>query len=225
MKKLSINWCFARKPDFDSQRGYRVISSALHPDQLWSPQTPLWSPSPGVKRISIKLTTHLHPFSNEQRSNSAPFVCLQSLEKGIFNCILPKTLELSASTASVACLSISYFYVFFFTWNFNSRNYTILFSYKHFPLFLSAVRNCLRNNSTTIIGNVVGLGTMLQAGRSRIQIPMKSLFFNSLYSSSRSMDPELTQILTEMSTRNVPGVKARPASKADILTDISEPIV
>jgi hypothetical protein len=34
-----------------------------------------------------------------------------------------------------------------------------------------------------------------------------------------------TQPLTEMSTRNLPGGKERPASKADNLTDISEPIV
>jgi hypothetical protein len=34
----------------------------------------------------------------------------------------------------------------------------------------------------------------------------------------------LTQPLTEMSTRNLPGDKVRPAGKADI-TDICEPIV
>jgi hypothetical protein len=34
-----------------------------------------------------------------------------------------------------------------------------------------------------------------------------------------------TQPLTEMSTRNVPGVKGRPAHKADTLTAICEPIV
>jgi hypothetical protein len=31
--------------------------------------------------------------------------------------------------------------------------------------------------------------------------------------------------LTEMSTRNLPGCKGRPARKADILTAIYEPIV
>jgi hypothetical protein len=36
---------------------------------------------------------------------------------------------------------------------------------------------------------------------------------------------KLTQSLTEMSTRNFPGVKARPARKADSLTDIFEPII
>jgi hypothetical protein len=33
-----------------------------------------------------------------------------------------------------------------------------------------------------------------------------------------------TQPLTEMSTRNNPGGKGRPARKADSLTDICEPI-
>jgi hypothetical protein len=34
-----------------------------------------------------------------------------------------------------------------------------------------------------------------------------------------------TQLLTEMSTRNLPGGKGRPARKADNLTAICEPIV
>jgi hypothetical protein len=34
-----------------------------------------------------------------------------------------------------------------------------------------------------------------------------------------------TQLLTEMSTRNLPGGKRWPARKADILTAICEPIV
>jgi hypothetical protein len=36
---------------------------------------------------------------------------------------------------------------------------------------------------------------------------------------------ESTQPLTEMGTRNLPGVKGRPARKADSLTAICEPIV
>jgi hypothetical protein len=36
---------------------------------------------------------------------------------------------------------------------------------------------------------------------------------------------ESTQSLTEMSTRNLPGDKERPARKADNLTAICEPIV
>jgi hypothetical protein len=34
-----------------------------------------------------------------------------------------------------------------------------------------------------------------------------------------------TQPLAEMSTRNIPGVKGRPACKADNLTAICEPII
>jgi hypothetical protein len=54
---------------------------------------------------------------------------------------------------------------------------------------------------------------MLQAGRSRVRFPMRSLALGS------------TQPLTEMSTRNLPGGKGRPARKADNLTAICEPIV
>jgi hypothetical protein len=36
---------------------------------------------------------------------------------------------------------------------------------------------------------------------------------------------ELTQSLTEINTRNLPGGTARPASKADTFTAICEPIV
>jgi hypothetical protein len=51
-------------------------------------------------------------------------------------------------------------------------------------------------------GSVVGWGTMLQAGRSRVQVPMKSLdIFNCPNPSSRT-----TQPLTEMSTRNILGI-------------------
>jgi hypothetical protein len=43
--------------------------------------------------------------------------------------------------------------------------------------------------------------------------------------SSNTMALGLTQPLTEMSTRNIPGGKGRPARKADNLTAIFEPIV
>jgi hypothetical protein len=42
--------------------------------------------------------------------------------------------------------------------------------------------------------------------------------------SSRAVVQGSTQPLTEMSTRNVPGGKGRPARKADNLTAICEPI-
>jgi hypothetical protein len=50
--------------------------------------------------------------------------------------------------------------------------------------------------------SVVGWGTMLQTGRSPVQVPDKMNFFNP---SSRTMALGSTQPLTEMSTRNLPG--------------------
>jgi hypothetical protein len=64
-------------------------------------------------------------------------------------------------------------------------------------------------------GSVVGWGTMLQTGRSPD-------FFNP---SNRTMALGSTQPVTEMSTRNLPGGKKRPARRADNLTAICEPIV
>jgi hypothetical protein len=62
--------------------------------------------------------------------------------------------------------------------------------------------------------------TILQAGRSQVLFPMRSLdFFNLPNPSSR------TQPLTEMGTRNLPGGKGRPARKADNFTAICKPIV
>jgi hypothetical protein len=67
---------------------------------------------------------------------------------------------------------------------------------------------------------------MLQAGRLRVQFPMRSLdFFNLPNPSSRTMALGSTQSVTEMSTRNLPLGKGRPAHKADNLTTICEPIV
>jgi hypothetical protein len=75
-------------------------------------------------------------------------------------------------------------------------------------------------------GSVVGWGTMLEAGRSRVQYPMMALdVLNLLNPSSRTMAHGSTQFVTEMSTRNILGGKGRPALKADNLTAICEPIV
>jgi hypothetical protein len=50
---------------------------------------------------------------------------------------------------------------------------------------------------------------MLQAGRSRDLVPMRSIFFNWPNSSNRTLALGSTQPLTETSTRNLPGrVKA-----------------
>jgi hypothetical protein len=50
-------------------------------------------------------------------------------------------------------------------------------------------------------------------------------FFNWPNPSSRTMAMGSTQPLTEMSTKNLPGGKGRPARKAENLTDICQPIV
>jgi hypothetical protein len=80
--------------------------------------------------------------------------------------------------------------------------------------------------SRGVHGRVVGSGTMLQAGRLRGRFPMRSLnFFHLSNPSNCTMDLGSTQPLTEMSPRNVPGGKGRPARMADNLTAICEPTV
>jgi hypothetical protein len=54
-------------------------------------------------------------------------------------------------------------------------------------------------------GNVVGSGTMLQAGRSRGSSPDEVDFFNLANPSSRAMALDSTQPLTEMSIKNLSG--------------------
>jgi hypothetical protein len=51
------------------------------------------------------------------------------------------------------------------------------------------------------------------------------IFFDLPNSTSRTMGLGLTQPLTEMSTRNVPGGKVRPERMADYITTICESIV
>jgi hypothetical protein len=66
---------------------------------------------------------------------------------------------------------------------------------------------------------------MLQAGRSQVQFPMRSLdffFFQLTDPSRRIMALGSIQPSTEMSTRNLPGGEGRPAHKADNLTVICE---
>jgi hypothetical protein len=75
-------------------------------------------------------------------------------------------------------------------------------------------------------GSVVGWDGILQAGRSRVRFPMRSFDFSFgiINPSTRAMALGSTQPLTEMSTRNLPGGKGRPARKANIFTAICEPI-
>jgi hypothetical protein len=66
---------------------------------------------------------------------------------------------------------------------------------------------------------------MLQAARSRVRLLMRPPdFFNLPNPSSRTMTLRLTQPITEISIRNLPGNIGRPTRKADILTAICEPI-
>jgi hypothetical protein len=65
---------------------------------------------------------------------------------------------------------------------------------------------------------------MLQSERWRVRFPYEVIaFLNLLNPSSRTMALGSTQLLTEMSTRNLPGVKGRPAArKADSFAAICE---
>jgi hypothetical protein len=66
---------------------------------------------------------------------------------------------------------------------------------------------------------------MAQAGRSPVRILDEVDFFNFPNPSSRIMALGSTQALTEMSTRNLPGGKKRPARMCDNLAGIYEPNV
>jgi hypothetical protein len=74
-------------------------------------------------------------------------------------------------------------------------------------------------------GSLVDWGTMPQAGKSRVRVSVRWIFFDSPNPSSRTMALGSTEPLTEMSTRNHPGSKGRPAHKADNLSTICEQIV
>jgi hypothetical protein len=76
-------------------------------------------------------------------------------------------------------------------------------------------------------GSVVGSGTTLQAARKVAgSIPDKVIaFFNWPNPVSRTLALGSTQPVTEMSTRNLPRGKGRPARGAENLTAICETIV
>jgi hypothetical protein len=64
---------------------------------------------------------------------------------------------------------------------------------------------------------------MLQAGRSPVRVPNEVDFLNLPNPSSRTMALGSTQPLTEMSTRNFPEGKKRPARRANNLAVICMP--
>jgi hypothetical protein len=74
--------------------------------------------------------------------------------------------------------------------------------------------------------SVVGWVTMLQGGRSRVRFSMRSLDISMHLILPAALLPwGRLSLLTEMSTRNLPGGKGRPVRKADNLTAICELIV
>jgi hypothetical protein len=66
---------------------------------------------------------------------------------------------------------------------------------------------------------------MLQAGRSRVRFPMRSLDFSLDLIIPANMILGSTKPLTEISKRNLPWGKWRPAPKADNINAISESIL
>jgi hypothetical protein len=71
-------------------------------------------------------------------------------------------------------------------------------------------------------GSIVGWGTVIQTGSSSDEVIR---FFSWPNPSSRNMALRSTQPLTEMSIRNFPEGKGRPARKAENLTATCELIV
>jgi hypothetical protein len=93
-------------------------------------------------------------------------------------------------------------------------------------LWLSKWNSLLTNHNTSNCGSVVDSGTTLHVRISQVRFTMRSLDFLKLSNpSSRTVALGSTQHLTEMSIRNLPGGKGRPAGKADNLTAICEPTV
>jgi hypothetical protein len=96
------------------------------------------------------------------------------------------------------------------------------------PLISTTVKICVQAHAPFWArDNLDGSGVVLQAGRSRIRVPMKSIFFffNLLNTSSRTMTLGFRRPQAEMSTRRSFWGRARRARKADNLTAICEPIV
>jgi hypothetical protein len=90
-------------------------------------------------------------------------------------------------------------------------------SLEHGNISVSAVNAGTRSS-------LVGWGTMLQVGNAGLTSDEVD-FFNLPNPSSGTMALGSTPTLTEMSTRNLPGGKGRPARKAHKLSAICEPIV
>jgi hypothetical protein len=116
---------------------------------------------------------------------------------------------------------------------FSLDNYNVKAWHNNYCLVISSVLICCTLLTYSLIHTITGVqdsiacwGTMLQAGKLRAQIMLRSLhFFNLPNLSSCTMTFRLTQLLTELSTRHLPVRKAQPEHKADNLTAICEPTV
>jgi hypothetical protein len=86
----------------------------------------------------------------------------------------------------------------------------------HFNLHL-AIYLFVKTHGSVVCYKPAGCGCDSRWGYSIILVDINP--------SSRTMALGLTQPLTEMSTRNIPGGNGRPARKADNLTAICEPII
>jgi hypothetical protein len=89
-----------------------------------------------------------------------------------------------------------------------------------------SIMNLIKDRELGARSSVDGWDAMLQAERSWVWVPMRSLIFLNLTKPySRTMALLFTQPLTEMGTRRYVWGKVRPARKADNITAICEPIV
>jgi hypothetical protein len=100
-------------------------------------------------------------------------------------------------------LSKNFTLVTFGFWTFHRINVTLKDKIPKFHRYLIFT---ISQFTVSLLRHVVGLGTMLQAGTSRVRFPMRSLdFFTWPNPSNCTMTLRSTQPLTEMSTRNLPG--------------------
>jgi hypothetical protein len=83
---------------------------------------------------------------------------------------------------------------------------TVICNKMYFEIYRLLWFNGMLMYSLGACGSIVGWGTMLQAGRLRVRVPRRWIFFfNWPNPSSRTMALGSTQPLTEISTRNLPG--------------------
>jgi hypothetical protein len=122
------------------------------------------------------------------------------------------------------CHTPAHFYWFSICSVWINKNKIEKVKYYNFLLFLGAYKFDISHGPYSR-GSVIGWSNMLQEGRGFDSRWGHWIFFNVLNPSSRTMALGSTQLLIEMSIRNISGGKGRPAPKANNLTVIREPIV